>query len=121
MNPDFVALERPSDGWVGSKRPRKTDHLYRVWTHSLPFFQSKPGCLIHRIRSGTTYIRGESYSHSSVNYYCGNLGQISDTPQRYRHTRLLKASDITEELKPLLCQRCQTAGKNRRGRKPPDE
>ena len=41
---------------------------------SLPFFQSKPGGYVHRLRSVHTYYKDGKYSHTVACFWCGGTG-----------------------------------------------
>ena len=57
-------------------------HAYRhprshdvEWKQSAPFFLSPRGCLVHRIRRVTTHFWDGQPSHTTVEFWCGNVGR----------------------------------------------
>lgn len=61
------------------RRPRvEDDRLHLVWSSSVPFYYSKKGHLVHRIKSGTTHVYGGEFSHNSATFWCGNCGATGD-------------------------------------------
>lgn len=69
------------------KRPweylERNNHLTRhAITWALPFFRSRFGSVIHRVRSGQHHYLSGQYTHSSVKYWCGNNGFFGSKNER---------------------------------------
>lgn len=56
------------------RRDLERGNVHYHLTQALPFYRSKLGCLIHRVRSGRVHMRGHQYSHTSITFWCGNSG-----------------------------------------------
>ncbi len=60
---------------------------YIDWTQGLPFNVNPRGVLVHRVRSGRTFVDDGDYSHDSVQYWCWNsasgegVGLTADPPE----------------------------------------
>lgn len=46
-------------------------------SRALPYFKSNAGIYVHHIRSMRVFWRDGEYSHTSISYWCGNLGFLS--------------------------------------------
>jgi hypothetical protein len=44
---------------------------------SLPFWQAKPGCYVHRVRSGIVHQLGRRDPHTSLKMWCGQSGFLT--------------------------------------------
>jgi len=54
-------------------------HMLPLITHSLPFYKSdQSGKYFHRVRSANNHALFKKYSHTSVRFWCGNSGFISN-------------------------------------------
>ena len=51
---------------------------------ALPFYLGKPGCYVHRIRRGKTYLRDGKYSHTCFSFWCGGNGHLGKSHPQAR-------------------------------------
>lgn len=70
---------------------------YRIirWIKAAPFLVNPHAVLVHRIKAASTYMVDGKYSHTSVRYWCDNIGRgeiMHDVPSGM-----------------LLCARCEAA------------
>ncbi len=54
------------------KFKRRSGHIGRPWTQSLPFFANPRGVLTHRVRDAGSIFHSGKYSHDYVHYHCRN-------------------------------------------------
>jgi len=68
------------------------DHMgQRVIKMCFPFYISRWGKYIHRVRSATHYTIHGKHSHTSISFWCGNLGSIGG--ERVRGTLLYETNE----------------------------
>lgn len=65
MRPKKVKLRRSR---YGDHYPANVLH----WTASVPSVSSRFGVLVHRIKSGSTYLHNGKHSHDTAQYWCCN-------------------------------------------------
>jgi len=52
-------------------------HRTMILTRALPYFLQKTGLYVHRVRAGHVHFRDGQASHTSIWFWCGNLGSMS--------------------------------------------
>ncbi len=88
MRPKKVKLQRAKN------RDRPAANVLH-WAESVPFVSSRFGALIHRIKSGSTYVDSDGkHSHDVARYWCAN-----------GTTRQIMLSEPTEGR--LVCEKCE--------------
>lgn len=90
-------------------RPRKDPHKtwafnprlgHSIITESLPFYKSKQGRYVHRIRSGTIHILDGAPTHSSFELWCGMVGSVGVERSRGSLMACVSAKD-------MVCATCE--------------
>lgn len=73
-----------SDFTIDLQRPRKLrgerggSIPLGIIKKALPFFRSRPGCYVHRVRCGRVYKLGARMPHTAFQMWCGTTGFISE-------------------------------------------
>lgn len=97
----FVPLERYR--WSGWRNPAGRQ---MALTKSLPFFRTRQGSYIHRVRSGTVHFWNDVPEHTTFRLWCGQLGSIGVTNERrYRKPGGSLFSDVPKTA--TLCATCE--------------
>lgn len=85
----YVKLDNTPDK-QGGDHPRT-----EVWDEAFPFYFNPNGILVHRTRWVHDHFYYEKFSHETIGYWCGNLGQRGE---------LLEF--VPKEM--ILCARCES-------------
>lgn len=88
-------------GW---KNPRSAEMSL---TKSLPFYRSRQGHYVHRVRSGTVYFYDNVAQHTSFRLWCGQIGSVGVTLKypRHRPSKGDLFSDVPKHA--VLCATCE--------------
>ncbi len=53
-------------------------HITKTVSKALPFYKSRKGVYVHRVRSMNQYWRHGKYHHASIGFWCGNTGHLGE-------------------------------------------
>lgn len=68
-----VALQKPKEyNWRPPGRAIKWAKL------ALPFYKSRKGVYVHRVRSMNQYWKDGQFTHAAVEFWCGNNGHFGE-------------------------------------------
>ena len=72
-------------------------HVTKQAKRALPFYKSRRGVYVHRVRSMKQFWRDGKFHHASVQFWCGNCGHLGE--QGYL------MSSVPED--EVLCATCE--------------
>jgi len=71
MNAKVELAYKKDHGWHAPGSPTKSVR------YALPFFKCLAGIYYHRVRAANQHWRDGKYSHTSVEFWCGNMARLS--------------------------------------------